>query len=828
MKNKYLNYLIIIIFVLFGVLLTTRFTNVFGSNTDWINQHTVIPEYFRTLFYETGKILPNFSLNYGAGQNIYNLSYYGFLSPIILLSYLFPFISMVNYITITNIVIIIISGILFYNFLQNHKFNNILSLLGALLLVLSAPFIFHMHRHIMFVNYMPFLIMALMGVDNLFNKNTKTLLIISIFLMIMTSYYYSVGGIIVIGIYFIYSYFKINDKFVFKDFIKKLGVFIIIVLISILMASILLVPTLYTLLQGRGQSETNIDLVKILIPNLKFSKIFSGTYAIGLTVISFISILYLFFTKKKYNIITGSCILLILFMPFFRFLLNGGLYLREKCFIPFIPLCIYFMIAFLKDLFENKIDIKKFIIYLLFIFLILYPFNVKSYSYIILICFLLVLLLYNKKHNIKLVMGYILFVFITIFVIENFHEENVSKILYNDIFNPQIEEKINKILASDKSYYRMNNLNYPTKIVNKIYSSNYFTTNIYSSTYNNYYLNFVRNVFGGSVVDYNYFLVSGNNNLLFNSYMGVKYLYSKMELKQGYIKIDDNIYLNENYYPLIYANSNIVSQNDFEKYKYPYSNELLMKNVVSNKNSNNNINKFDIKKINLDYTLTYNDGVEIKKLDEGYLLTVEDTGKLELNLNQKLINKILFISLEGLEKNSCSYDNINMTINDVSNILTCKTWPYDNKNNTFKFVISEDNLDKLTINLTKGTYKITNISTFVLDYEDFKNWKEDIKPFNITSFNSSLIKGNITIDNSSYLVTSIPYDKGFKVVVNNKEVSYENINNGFLGIYLEKGNYDVEITYKSPWLNIGKLLSFIGIISFITIVLIERKNKIKK
>ena len=127
----------------------------------------------------------------------------------------------------------------------------------------------------------------------------------------------------------------------------------------------------------------------------------------------------------------------------------------------------------------------------------------------------------------------------------------------------------------------------PTKIVNKIYSSNYFTTNIYSSTYNNYYLNFVRNVFGGSVVDYNYFLVSGNNNLLFNSYMGVKYLYSKMELKQGYIKIDDNIYLNENYYPLIYANSNIVSQNDFEKYKYPYSNELLMKNVVSNKKRRN-------------------------------------------------------------------------------------------------------------------------------------------------------------------------------------------------------------------------------------------------
>ena len=87
-KKDYYNYLILtgIVFVIYMIL--THFTYVFGSDTDWINQHTIIPDYFRQLFYKTGNLIPSFSFNYGGGQNIFNLSYYGFLSPIILPSYL--------------------------------------------------------------------------------------------------------------------------------------------------------------------------------------------------------------------------------------------------------------------------------------------------------------------------------------------------------------------------------------------------------------------------------------------------------------------------------------------------------------------------------------------------------------------------------------------------------------------------------------------------------------------------------------------------------------------------------------------------------------------
>lgn len=63
---------------------------VYGAQTDWSNQHFAIPEYFRTRFYATGNLFPNFAMQLGSGQNIFNFAYYGLYSPVILLSFAFP------------------------------------------------------------------------------------------------------------------------------------------------------------------------------------------------------------------------------------------------------------------------------------------------------------------------------------------------------------------------------------------------------------------------------------------------------------------------------------------------------------------------------------------------------------------------------------------------------------------------------------------------------------------------------------------------------------------------------------------------------------------
>ena len=68
--KKYRNYLIIILYGLALTILLVGLNNVYGSKTDFINQHIFIPQYFRQIFYQTQNLLPNFVFNLGAGQNI--------------------------------------------------------------------------------------------------------------------------------------------------------------------------------------------------------------------------------------------------------------------------------------------------------------------------------------------------------------------------------------------------------------------------------------------------------------------------------------------------------------------------------------------------------------------------------------------------------------------------------------------------------------------------------------------------------------------------------------------------------------------------------------
>src|SRR5574344_245960 len=339
-------YIILLTLILIGVvfyLLSSK--NLYGSVTDWNSQHSVIPEYFRSLFYETGDLFPDFALNLGSGQNIYNYSYYGFLNPIILFSYLLPFIDMKVYICISSILIVYASAILFYYFLRSKKYSEEVSFLGAVTLMLSSPVIFHSHRHLMFMNYMPFLILALIGVDKYFKNGNKKLLCISTFLIILTSYYYSIPAIFCIVIYGVYNYIKDNDKITFKSFIKD--------------GFILLVPTFYVIISGRMENVNHTKLLTLLIPKINVIYFNYNPYGVGLTAFSLISLIVLFFDKKKENKFLFYSLASLVVFPIINYILNAGMYIDSKTLIPFLPLFVLVMSSMYNKIFNNNIDIRK-------------------------------------------------------------------------------------------------------------------------------------------------------------------------------------------------------------------------------------------------------------------------------------------------------------------------------------------------------------------------------------------------------------------------------------------------------------------------------------
>mgnify|MGYP006951028821 FL=1 len=119
----------------------------FGSQTDWYSQHMTIADYMRKNFYATGQLFPDFT-GLGGGTNFFSLSYYGFMRPDVLISYLFPGIAMAYFIQGYAILEILLGGGLIYYWLHRKGFSDFTSFACGFF-YLTANCFFQAHRQIM-------------------------------------------------------------------------------------------------------------------------------------------------------------------------------------------------------------------------------------------------------------------------------------------------------------------------------------------------------------------------------------------------------------------------------------------------------------------------------------------------------------------------------------------------------------------------------------------------------------------------------------------------------------------------------------------------------
>ena len=84
-----LHFILLTTAVLIFVYFSVPEGKLFGSETDWYCQHVTLVDTMRRQFYATGDLFPDW-ISLGSGTNFYALSYYGFLRPDVLVSYLLP------------------------------------------------------------------------------------------------------------------------------------------------------------------------------------------------------------------------------------------------------------------------------------------------------------------------------------------------------------------------------------------------------------------------------------------------------------------------------------------------------------------------------------------------------------------------------------------------------------------------------------------------------------------------------------------------------------------------------------------------------------------
>lgn len=773
-KDILFNIIFLITFLIIYIIIT-RDNQLFASQIDFKYQHYLIPEYFRTLFYDTRDLFPDFALNLGSGQNIYYLSYYGLLNPFILLSYLFPKIKMIYFMITTNCFIVLISTSLFYFYLRKNNHNEKTSFITAFLFLTSGPLIFHAKRHIMFINYFPFLILGLFGMDSYFEKKKITLLTISIALIIFTSYYFSIPSLIVLFLYSIYKYLKKSKKISFKMIINHSLKISIPFILGIMISACLTIPTLYVLINGRISSTTNISIKELLTPSLT-SSLFYEPYTIGLTLISLISLIYFaIHGKKETKYLAISCLLIATF-PIFNYILNGTLYINAKSLIPFIPIILILVAEFLSP-YLNKKTTKKQI--LLITYLIISSFSICLYN--------------NLNDNLM-------------------KKEDINNLEYNTI-----NELINEITKEDTSFYRINTEALKEQGINKITNIKEYKTTIYSSTSNQNYMSTYNNIIKNPLPNRNKFMIAPSTNLLSQMILNEKYMITKdtlgLDLELIKEKNGIKLYKNNNVLPLGYATDQVINTKQLKEINYPNNIITLLNNIVL---EDNNLKEKEITTVttkNLDYEIIQANNLEITNNENTKIIKANKNASMTIKLKQNTKNKIIFLQFHHAYTPN---KDLTITINNTQNKLTAKSWKYFNNNTTFNYVLYDT--DTLNILFQEGTYKLNNFESYTLDYNEIKNSTQSLDELQIntvkTKGDTIVGKINVTKDNS-YFTISIPYDKGFKIQVDNQNTPYKKSGTNFITFPISQGDHNIKITYEAPYKKVSLFISTVGIIFLI-------------
>lgn len=135
---------------------------------------------------------------------------------------------------------------------------------------------------------------------------------------------------------------------------------------------------------------------------------------------------------------------------------------------------------------------------------------------------------------------------------------------------------------------------------------------------------------------------------------------------------------------------------------------------------------------------------------------------------------------------------------------------------TIKFTFHEQNL------------WLENVALYRLNMQTFHNGLKELqaKPFQLTTFSNTLIKGQVTASQAQpYLTTSIPYSKGWHATVDGKPVPIDPTLNFFVGISLTPGEHDIVLQYQPPWLRMGALISVLTLLIASAIYMRQRYSQ---
>ena len=775
---------------------------------------------YQPLLSQTRRILTGqlgiYNLNLSLGDSFIGTFFYYMSSPLNILSF---FIKDINLLVIILVLLkISLSSSFCYLFFkyQFKKENKVFLCIFSIIYALSSYSISY-YLHIMWLDIFMLLPLLLLGIDKLLLEKKHLTYIISLILIIFCNYYFAYMICIFSFIYFNYK-LLLKEKIVLKNILNNNIHFIIINILSIMSASIVLMPVIAEI-NTYSRHNSNflggesikfyfnfINIVKqYILGNYKNVDILNEKGFYIYSSIITIPLIYFYYINRNIKIkekILTSIILIIFILSiscnYINYIWHG--------FVP--PSFFNGRYTFMFILFILLISLKS--IYNLEEYKIFHYFIVTISIILLLITSIAFTKIQIEKYDIfKL---FILVVYILLFMISL--NTNISKIIFS--FVVLLEIITNSINYLERYNFDVNHENITQKhaikyikendnsLLYRIDDNNNESDN-YSIIYNYYSIDYFMSTIKKDLINFFINLDVGNHSYTKNtiSYDGSYHLLSSLLDIKYYIETNNNDNNNYEYLTTIDDQYKIYKNNNSLNIGYMVNDNILKTKLDSNGLDNlNNI---------------YHDMTNINVLDNKEIIKIDDYNyKLKNNSDN---NFYLLVKL----KDWYSYDDLNVYLENEL---------LDNTNGTFMYYINNEyNKDEdLNISLNCNDSTLEDIEGIYIYYINNDNYNKSINKLKnnqleITKINNNSIKGNIKVEDNNILFTSIPYNKDLNIYVDGKKVNKIKLLDTFLGAKINKGEHKIIIKYIPKTLYLSIIPSIIGqLLLYIYIKLYKKKK----
>ena len=157
------------------------------------------------------------------------------------------------------------------------------------------------------------------------------------------------------------------------------------------------------------------------------------------------------------------------------------------------------------------------------------------------------------------------------------------------------------------------------------------------------------------------------------------------------------------------------------------------------------------------------------------------------------------------------------------------SYNYNNYNDEHIIGFSSEE-DYIEILIGYNYYTDNIIHPYYLDSNKFEQVYNKLKnsTLTLTTFEEDKIVGQVYLDDDSVMYTSIPYDEGWDVYVNDRIVNTYSLGNSLLAFDVSKGLNKIEFRYRIPKLKIGLIISTISLAIIFQLFYIEKKKKVTR